>query len=72
MNDARPVHPVSYFLTIWSERRSDLPPVWHGMIQVGGGQSFGFSTLTELERLLCELGGWMDPPEKWVNERSLR
>ncbi len=72
MNDTQPVHPVSYVLTIWSERPPDLPPSWHGVIQMSGGQPFGFSTMVELERLLCELGGWMDPPESWKDERSLR
>ncbi len=70
MNDAQPVHPVSYVLSIWSERQSDLTSVWHGVLQVAGGQRFHFTTLAELECLLSELGGWMDPPEPWTNERS--
>ncbi len=70
MNDAQPVHPVSYVLSIWSERQPDLAPVWHGVLQLTGGQRFDFTTLAELERLLSELGGWMDPPDKWINERS--
>ncbi len=70
MNDVQPAHPVSYVLSIWSERQPDLAPVWHGMLQLAGGQRWHFATLAELERLLCEVGGWMDPPENWINERN--
>ncbi len=70
MNNAQPVHPVSYVLTIWSERHADLPTVWQGLIQMRGGQHFHFATLAELERLLSEIGGWTDPPQTRMNERS--
>jgi hypothetical protein len=53
---------VSYMISIWSERQRDLPSAWRGSIETAAGQRFTFSTLAELNRLLCELGGWMDPP----------
>ncbi len=70
MNLVQPFHPVSYVLSIWSEHQSDQPPIWHGWIEMTGGQRFNFTTLAELDRLLCELGGWMDPPESCVDKRS--
>ncbi len=70
MNDAQPMHRVSYLLFIWSERRPDLPLVWNGLLQAASGQRFYFTTLAELERLLSEIGGWIDPPEKSMDERS--
>ncbi len=72
MNDSPPVRRVSYSLSIWSERPPDHSPVWRGLLELEGGQHFDFATLAELERLLCEIGGWMDPPETWMNERSYR
>ncbi len=72
MNPAQPVHPVSYVLSIWSEHQVDQPPVWHGWIEMPGGQRFAFTTLAGLERLLCELGGWVDPPESYMYERSYK
>ena len=53
---------VSYVLSLGAERSGDTAPRWHGSLQTAAGQRFEFSTLAELEHLLCELGGWIDPP----------
>ena len=53
---------VSYLLSLRAERNAETPPRWHGTLETAAGQRFEFSTLAELDRLLCELGGWMDPP----------
>lgn len=54
---------VSYVLSIWAEHQAEGQASWHGALETTGGQHFSFVTLAELERLLCELGGWVDPPE---------
>lgn len=35
---------------------------WHGSLKATAGQEWTFETLAELNYLLCEIGGWMDPP----------
>ncbi len=72
MNSVQPFRSAYYVLSIWSEHRDEHPPAWHGSLQMAGGQRFEFATLAELERLLCELGGWMDPPESCMYERSYK
>jgi hypothetical protein len=42
--------------------------VWHGSLEMPSGQRFDFSTLAELERLLCELGGWVEPPSQALHQ----
>ena len=34
---------------------------WDGSLETAAAQRVDFSTLAELERLLYEHGGWMDP-----------
>ena len=53
---------VSYVVSIWHQPHHDDVSVWRGYLETAAGQRFDFGTLTELNRLLCELGGWMDPP----------
>ncbi len=51
---------AKYLLSIWYEGQ-DEASVWRGFIETAAQQRLYFSTLAELNRLLCELGGWMDP-----------
>ncbi len=50
-----------YRLSIWNEG-GDEGRVWHGFVETAAEQRMYFDTLAELNQLLCELGGWMDPP----------
>ncbi|MFZ5923060.1 MAG: hypothetical protein ACOYY3_18610 [Chloroflexota bacterium] len=49
-------------IVIWPEPQEKLPPQWRGAIETVAGERFYFRTLTDLNRLVGELGGWMDPP----------
>ncbi len=61
------IHQVTYTLSIRSIHHQLGPPVFHGTLETVAGQKFEFSTLAELNRLLCEVGGWIDTPTL-VNE----
>jgi hypothetical protein len=61
MNGSDAPRRTSYLLSIWHEEQEEAQ-VWHGFIETAAQQRLDFSTLAELNRLLCELGGWMDPP----------
>ncbi len=53
---------VTYFrLGVWHQDQ-DEAQVWHGLIETAAEQCLYFDSLAGLNRLLCELGGWMDPP----------
>ncbi len=54
---------VSYRVCIWSERARDGRGHWHGSLETAAGQQWPFDTLDQLERLLCDLAGWCDPPD---------
>ncbi|MGE5262824.1 MAG: hypothetical protein ACM3S0_05550 [Acidobacteriota bacterium] len=56
------VHQAKYILSIQSEYQHWGPPVFRGMLETVAGQKFEFSTLDELNRLLYEVGGWIDSP----------
>jgi len=56
------IRKASYVVSIWHEPQPDGLSIWCGYLETAAGQRFDFGTLTELNRLLCELGGWMDPP----------
>ncbi len=55
-------HQVTYSISILSEHKQADLPVFRGTLQTMAGQKFEFSTLAELEGLLCDLGGWIDTP----------
>ena len=55
---------LTYTLVIWNEPRPDRRSVWRGWLQTLAGQRFAFDSLAELNRLLAELGGWMDQPDE--------
>jgi hypothetical protein len=62
MNGSATIHQVKYILWIQSEHQSMGSPVFRGKLETTAGQTFEFSTLAELNSLLCEMGGWIDTP----------
>lgn len=56
------MHQVRYILSIQSEYHHWGSPVIRGTLETVAGQKFEFSTLDELNRLLCEICGWIDTP----------
>ncbi len=60
MNDSSTIHQVKYILWIRSEYKTLSSPVFLGTLETLSGQQFEFSTLAELNGLLCEIGGWVD------------
>jgi hypothetical protein len=62
MKESTTVHQVFYIVSIQSEYRRPGSPVFRGTLETVAGQQFEFSTLAELESLVCEIGGWIDPP----------
>jgi hypothetical protein len=63
MAQLQPTHKVTYVLSIWSHRKREHPPLWCGSLETASGQRFDFATLAELNRLLCEVGGWAEPAD---------
>ena len=53
------------------ERAADGTAVWRGVLVTPAGQRLPFSTLAQLDRWLCELVGWQDPPEEGKAEPAL-
>jgi hypothetical protein len=49
-----------FVISIWSEMIPGKQLAWRGSIRTIDGQRMSFSTLTGLNRLLCELSGWHD------------
>jgi hypothetical protein len=62
VNANRAERNVSYVVSIWRGQPKDSARLWHGYLETVAGQRFEFATLAELNHLLCELGGWNDPP----------
>ena len=54
------VHRKSYILSIWAEHQADGASVWRGCLETTMGQRTYFVSLTDLNRLLHDLGGWTD------------
>ena len=54
--------PSSYVISLWIDHYADGVPVWRGILGTVAGQRLYFSTLAQLNRWLCELAGWQDPP----------
>ncbi len=54
---------LTWTMTIWVEDPGHHPQTWAGLVRTAAGQQWEFRSLGELERLLCELGGWTDPPD---------
>jgi hypothetical protein len=62
MNSFPAPRKVSYVVSIWHEAEQETTLSWKGNLETAAGQHLNFSTLAELNHLLCELGGWIDPP----------
>lgn len=62
MDASSSVHQMKYILWIRSEYKLLSNPLFYGMLETISGQKFEFSTLAELNGLLCEIGGWIDTP----------
>lgn len=62
MRDSSTIHEATYIISIRSEYQSSGLPRFCGRLETIAGQKFEFSTLTELNRLLCDVLGWIDTP----------
>lgn len=62
MSDTVTIHVVTYIISIRSEYPRMGAPVFRGTLETVAGQKFEFSTLAELDGLLCEVCGWIDTP----------
>jgi len=51
---------TAFILVIWPEQQTDDPPIWRGALESGRGVRRYFRSLQDLNRLLYELGGWVD------------
>ena len=51
---------TAFILVIWPEQQTGNAPKWRGALESGGGVRNYFRSLQELNRLLSELGGWVD------------
>ncbi len=60
MNSEPIIHQVKYILWVRSEFKPLNSPVYQGVLETVAGQKFEFNTLDELNRILCEMGGWVD------------
>jgi len=62
MNSLSSTRKVSYVISIWREAGQESKPHWQGDLETTAGQHLSFTSLAELNHLLSELGGWIDPP----------
>ena len=62
MNSLPALRKVSYVLSMWREADQESVFCWKGDLETTAGQHLNFTSLAELNHLLCELGGWIDPP----------
>jgi len=62
MNSLPTTRKVSYVVSIWREAEQESVFCWKGDLKTAAGQHLNFASLAELNHLLCELGGWIDPP----------
>ena len=70
MNSLLPMRKVVYVICIWHEPQHDQATFWRGYLETAAGQRLEFDTLAELNRLLCELGGWIDPPTHMMPQEA--
>ena len=66
MNSLSATRKVSYVVSIWREAEQESALCWKGDLETAAGQHLNFNSLAELNQLLCELGGWIDPPSESV------
>jgi hypothetical protein len=62
MNSLPTPRKVAYVISIWREAEQESALCWKGDLETAAGQHLDFTSLAELNHLLCELGGWIDPP----------
>jgi len=62
MNTLPTTRKISYVISIWREADQGSAFFWKGNLETAAGQHLNFTSLAELNHLLCELGGWLDPP----------
>ncbi len=62
MNSLSATRKVSYVISIWREVEHESTVFWKGDLETTAGQHLNFTSLAELNHLLSELGGWIDPP----------
>jgi len=62
MNPLLTTRRVAYVVSIWCETGQESKLHWKGDLKTVAGQHLNFASLAELNHLLCELGGWIDPP----------
>jgi hypothetical protein len=66
MNSLSTPRKVSYVISIWREAGQESGLCWKGDLETAAGQYLNFTSLAELNHLLCELGGWIDPTAKAI------
>jgi hypothetical protein len=62
MNSLPSPRRVCYVVSIWREAEQASALRWKGDRETAAGQHLNFTSLAELNHLLCELGGWIAPP----------
>ncbi len=55
---------LTWSITIWVRDPNRHPQQWAGLLGFSNGQRWPFRSLAELDHLLYELGGWIDPPPR--------
>jgi hypothetical protein len=53
-------HHTVFAMSVWAETIPGGQPAWRGTIRALDGRRRSFSTLTDLNLILCELSGWQD------------
>jgi hypothetical protein len=61
INPSSATRKVFYIVSIWREVIQERSLSWKGDLETAAGQHLNFTSLAELNHLLCELGGWTDP-----------
>jgi hypothetical protein len=62
MNTLPTPRKVSYVISIWRTVGQNSEICSKGDLETAAGQHLNFTSLVELNHLLYELGGWIDPP----------
>ncbi|HXF84958.1 MAG TPA: hypothetical protein VNK49_06165 [Anaerolineales bacterium] len=52
----------SFVIVIWLVSQTEALPRWRGALETSSGERFYFDTLTGLNRLMREVGGWQEAP----------
>jgi hypothetical protein len=60
----------TYLISLWVDPSNNARPVWRGALVTAADQRLYFSTLAELNRWVCELTGWQDPPPASLDARG--